>query len=72
MIIFEIILFFLGIAIVSTSIAGYGSLINLRNNDSIFTNVFLPFSFFLNKFLRFISIIFKILFIFIFLQMISL
>ena len=43
MIIFEIILFFLGIILISTSIAGYGSLINLRNNDSVFINVFLGF-----------------------------
>ena len=38
----------------------------------IFTNVFLTSSFFLKKFLRLMSIIFKILFIFINLQMISL
>ena len=43
MIIFEIILFFLFIIVASTSIAGYGSLINLKNNYNIFTDIFLGF-----------------------------
>ena len=43
MIIFEIILFFLFIILASTSIAGYGSLINLKNNYNIFTDIFLGF-----------------------------
>ena len=43
MIIFEVILFFLIIITVSTSIAGYGSLINLKNNYNIFTDIFLGF-----------------------------
>ena len=43
MIIFEIILFFLFIILASTSIAGYGSLINLKNNYNISTDIFLGF-----------------------------
>ncbi len=43
MIIFEIILFFLGIILASISLAGYGSLINLKDNNNVFTDVFLGF-----------------------------
>ena len=41
MIIFEIILFFFSIIILSTSIAGYGSLINFKNVNNIFIDIFL-------------------------------
>ena len=43
MITFEIILFFLSIFVLSTSIAGYGSLINLKNNKNVFIDIFLGF-----------------------------
>ena len=45
MIIFEIVLFFLAIIVASTSIAGYGCLIKFKNNDNIFTDIFLGFIF---------------------------
>ena len=44
MLTFEIVLFFLSIILLSTSIAGYGSLIKLKNNDNLFTNIFLGFA----------------------------
>ena len=40
----KIILFFLSIIVLSTSIAGYGSLIKLKNNDNFFINIFLGFA----------------------------
>ena len=43
MITFEIILFFLIIFVLSISIAGYGSLINLKNNKNVFIDIFLGF-----------------------------
>ena len=44
MLTFEIVLFFLSIILLSTSIAGYGSLIKLKNNENLFTNIFLGFA----------------------------